>query len=121
MSSHLRSYQPVSKSVQEFEAGALKDTAIRQEYRHQSLHAGIPSDLARIAERAGAKQIITAYIPEGYLRDWINAATPALDAAKISFTELRRPWDELIWPHATAGFFKVKKSIPNILQDAGLL
>ena len=121
VSSNLRSYQPVSKSVQEFEAGALKDTAKRQEYRHQSLHAGIPSDLARIAERAGAKQIITAYIPEGYLRDWINAATPALDAAKISFTELRRPWDELIWPHATAGFFKVKKNIPNILQDAGLL
>ena len=120
-SSHLRSPQSVSEAVQEFEAGALADTAARQQYPHQLLRASVPSDLARIAEGAGAKQIITAYIPEGYLRDWINEAAPPLDAAGISFTELRRPWDELIWPHATAGFFKVKKNIPNILHNAGLL
>jgi hypothetical protein len=27
---------------------------------------------------------------------------------------------EVIWPHATAGFFKVKKNIPRILEQVGL-
>jgi len=31
-------------------------------------------------------------------------------------TEWRRDWDAMIWPHATAGFFKVKKQIPKFLR-----
>ena len=119
--SHLRSPLIVSEGVQDFESGALKDTAERQQFPHQMLHAGASAELVRMAEASGAKQVITPYLPEGYLRDWINDAIPALDAAGISFAELHRPWDALIWPHATAGFFKVKKNIPNILSKAGLL
>ncbi len=107
--------------MQEFEAGALQDTAERQRYTHKSLRAGVPEDLSRLAERAGAKQIILSYMPEGYIRDWIKKAAPSLDAYGIIFTELHRPWDQLIWPNATAGFFKVKKNIPNILNSVGLL
>ena len=84
-------------------------------------HAGALASLVQMAEESGAKQVITSYLPEGYLRDWMNDAIPALNAAGISFAELHRPWDALIWPHATAGFFKVKKNIPNILSKAGLL
>jgi deoxyribodipyrimidine photo-lyase len=120
-SSHLRSPLLVSEKVKEFEMGALKDTAERQHYPNQMLHADALSNLAQMAEASGAKQVITSYLPEGYLRDWINDAIPALNAAGISFAELHRPWDALIWPHATAGFFKVKKNIPNILSKAGLL
>jgi hypothetical protein len=101
--------------------GALKDTAERQHYSNQMLHAGALANLVQMAEELGAKQVITSYLPEGYLRDWMNDAIPALNAAGISFAELHRPWDALIWPHATAGFFKVKKNIPNILLKAGLL
>lgn len=119
--SHLRSPLIVSEGVQDFESGALKDAAERQPFSHQMLHAGASAELVRMAEDSGAKQVITPYLPEGYLRDWINDAIPALDAAGISFAELHRPWDALIWPHATAGFFKVKKNIPNILSKAGLL
>ncbi|WP_234423705.1 FAD-binding domain-containing protein [Tateyamaria sp. Alg231-49] len=117
---HLRSPNPVSSAVLDFERGALEDTAMRQSLPHHVMRAGVPSDLAWMAERAGTKQIITSYLPEGYARDWINEAMPALDAACISFTELRRSWDDLIWPYATAGFFKVKKNIPKILLDAEL-
>ena len=99
----------------------MKDTAQRQTYPHQTLHAGVPSDLARIADRAGIKQIISAFVPEGYVGDWINEATPALTDAGISFCERRRTWDELIWPHATAGFFKVKKKLPQVLEELELI
>jgi deoxyribodipyrimidine photo-lyase len=67
--------------------------------------------------RAGVTQIATAYVPQGPLRDWIDAATPALAARGITLTEWRRDWDSAIWPHATAGFFKVKERIPKILAD----
>jgi hypothetical protein len=36
----------------------------------------------------------------------------------ITLCEWRRDWDTAIWPHATAGFFKVKQNIPRILEKA---
>ena len=59
-------------------------------------------------------------MPTGPLRDWLNEAQPTLTDAGIVLAEWRRDWDNLIWPHATAGFFKVKKQIPRILHEAGL-
>ncbi|WP_438363007.1 FAD-binding domain-containing protein [Nioella halotolerans] len=120
ISSHLRSPRPVSDAVQAFEAGALDDTAARSNLAVTGMRAGVPGDLARWAARAGAAQIVTPYVPEGPLRDWLTEAAPALEAAGITLTEWQRDWDRLIWPHATAGFFKVKKQIPRILREAGL-
>ncbi|MDG4648194.1 FAD-binding domain-containing protein [Roseibacterium sp. SDUM158017] len=118
--SHLRSPRPVSEAVAAFEAGALEDAARRSGLETEPMRAGVPSDLARWAVRAGATQILTPYVPEGPLRDWLAEAGPALGEAGVTLCEWRRDWDALIWPHATAGFFKVKKKIPDILQDAGL-
>ena len=66
-SSHLRSFQPVSLSMQGFEAGALQDTAERQRQTHKSWRTGVPGDRSRLVEHADAKQRISAYIPEGYM------------------------------------------------------
>ena len=118
--SHLRSPREVSRDVAAFEAGALADAADRAGMDATRMRAGVPADLARWAERAGARQIVTPYVPTGPLRDWLNEAHPALTDAGIVLAEWRRDWDSLIWPHATAGFFKVKKQIPRILHEAGL-
>ena len=117
--SHLRSPLAVSPLVEEFEREALKDTALRSNLNTSELRAGVPADLARWVSRAGATQIATPFIPIGPLRDWILDAKPALDEARITLVEWRRDWDGLIWPHATAGFFKVKKHIPEILNSIG--
>jgi len=69
----------------------------------------------------GARQIVTPYGPSGPRRDWLTDAQPQLDAAGLSLCEMRRDWDSLIWPHATAGFFKVKKKIPDLLHKSGLI
>jgi deoxyribodipyrimidine photo-lyase len=29
---------------------------------------------------------------------------------------LRRPFDDMVWPHATAGFFKLKDKIPRLVE-----
>lgn len=121
--SHLRSTEPVAPMVSEVEACALADTIARCDFDLQveDMRAGIPSDLAKWASRAGARQIATGYVPQGPLRDWLDEATPALQANGIDLCEWQRDWDRLLWPHATAGFFKVKKRIPHLLHDLGML
>jgi deoxyribodipyrimidine photo-lyase len=48
----------------------------------------------------------------------LDQAAPFLANAGIGFCEWRRDWDAAIWPHATAGFFKVRQAIPRILDAA---
>ena len=115
--SHLRSPLPVSELVIGFEVGALADAALRIGAAPVPLYAGDPAALAKWATGAGATQIATPYITQGPLRDWLDQAAPSLDRAGITFCEWRRDWDAAIWPHATAGFFKVKQNIPRILEQ----
>ena len=115
--SHLRSPLAVAPHVMRFEREALSDAAARLGRAAQPLDAGHPGDLARWAAEAGVSQIVTPYVTRGPLHDWLEQAAPALSAQGIAFCEWRRDWDSAIWPHATAGFFKVKQQIPRILAD----
>ena len=113
--SHLRSPLPVADGVVQFETMALADAATRTGHPALTLRADDPKVLANWAETAGATQIVTPYITRGPLQDWLVQAAPQLAARGITFCEWRRDWDSAIWPHATAGFFKVKQQIPHIL------
>ena len=115
--SHLRSPRAVSDAVVAFEAAALADAGARAGGGYEPLWAGVPADLAAWAARGGATQIVTPYVPTGPLREWLDEARPALAAKGITLCEWRRDWDSAIWPHATAGFFKVKQQIPRILEQ----
>ena len=115
--SHLRSVRAVADRVVRFEAAALVDAASRAGAGTAAMHAGVPGDLAVWAARAGATQIVTPCVPAGPLRDWLDEAAPALAARGITLCEWQRDWDAAIWPHATAGFFKVKQQIPRILEQ----
>jgi hypothetical protein len=114
--SGLRSLRDVAQNVVQFEVGALADVAQRSGLAVSAMQAGTPSDLVKWALQSGAQQIVTPYVPVGPLRDWLERAKPELDAAGVSLTEWRREWDAMIWPYATAGFFKVKKQIPKFLR-----
>jgi deoxyribodipyrimidine photo-lyase len=100
-----------------FDEGALADAARRAGQAPVRLHAGPGSDLARWAAEAGASQIVTPYVAQGPVRDWLVEAQPALAARGIALCEWRRDWDSAIWPHATAGFFKVKQQMPRLLAE----
>jgi deoxyribodipyrimidine photo-lyase len=117
--SHLRSSLPVNSLVIDFEAAALADTVHRLGFSAHSLIADDPAVLVAWARTADVQQILTGYIPVGPLRDWMSAAQAQLETAGISLCEWQREWDLLTWPHATAGFFKVKKQIPRILDELG--
>ncbi|MEO1536841.1 MAG: FAD-binding domain-containing protein [Pseudomonadota bacterium] len=115
--SHLRSEQSVAEHVSRFEDGALDDTANRLGCAAKRLRAHSVADLVTWAKSFGVAQVVTGYIPQGPLGDWAKEARASLKAEGIALVETRRDWDEAIWPHATAGFFKVKKQIPRILGD----
>ena len=106
----------MAEHVARFEAAALTDAAMRLGGSFDALQATDPGALAKWAAAAGATQIATACVTTGPLRDWLDEATPALSARGITLCEWRRDWDSAIWPHATAGFFKVKQQIPRILE-----
>ncbi|MEM5474633.1 FAD-binding domain-containing protein [Hoeflea sp. AS60] len=118
--SHLRSTLPVNTIVRGFELAALADTVERLGCSAQELIANDPKVLLNWAKEANVSQILTGYIPVGPLRDWMKLAQSHLDAEGVSLCEWQREWDALIWPYATAGFFKVKKQIPRILQQLGM-
>ena len=118
--SHLRSPAPVAESVSRFEDAALADAAARAGGAPVRLCAHHSDVLAKWAAGAGATQIVTPYITRGPLFDWVEEAKPLLAARGIAFSEWRRDWDAAIWPHATAGFFKVKQQIPRILDQMAL-
>ncbi len=113
--SHLRSPLEVSDAVIAFEAGALTDAAARAGVTPVALRADHPDVLAKWAAATGATQIATPYVTRGPLKDWMNDAAPYLAAKGIVLAEWRRDWDSTIWPYASAGFFKVKQQIPQIL------
>ena len=58
---------------------------------------------------AGGLPVLAAWAPVG----------PSADALP-SCLRVRRLWDSVTWPHATCGFFRVKKMIPTILEAEGL-
>ena len=115
--SHLRSPLAVAEAVTEFETQALSDTAIRAGVSTTALSANHPDSLAKWAAQNGATQIVTPYVTRGPLQDWMTEAAPYLAQRGITLTEWQRDWDRAIWPHATAGFFKVKQRIPQILHQ----
>ena len=118
--SHLRSSLPVGEVVRAFEDAALVDAATRSGFEATPLQATSVDALSGLAVHRGIRQIVTPYVPEGPLRDWLRGNEPALAQAGMRFCELRRDWDTAVWPHATAGFFKVKQRIPEILHAVGL-
>ena len=59
------------------------------------------------AEAHNLDCIVTAFAPVG----------PTAQAlAQSSALQIRRPYDDAVWPHATHGFFRLKKKIPEILR-----
>jgi deoxyribodipyrimidine photo-lyase len=121
--SALRSPRAVAESVARFEADALADATTRLRgaglgVPMGSLHAARPESLAAWAAAHGITQLVTPYVPRGPLHDWLTDAAPHLAAQGVALAEWRRAWDEALWPHATAGFFKVKQRIPQLLPSA---
>ena len=99
--------------VTRFRADLVQETADRwQAQLGPTRPARTAGDIAAMAEELGAEQIITAHAPTGPVAEILQE----LD----NVVQLLRPYDARAWPHATAGFFKFRKSIPSLLAALDL-
>jgi hypothetical protein len=77
---------------------------------------GRAEEIVALAKRHGATQILSAYLPVGPVRDHLLEMSSVFETNGLTFCEGRRRWDDMVWPHATAGFFKVKQQISRFVR-----
>jgi deoxyribodipyrimidine photo-lyase len=109
--------------VRAFKTGAMIDAANRavEHWRKPVVKVTNSDELFAFAAECGASAVITTTIPVGFVKPEIDAWTKTCKAAGLPLLQVARPWDSLFWPHATAGFFKLKERIPATLAKLNLL
>ncbi|MXQ06732.1 DNA photolyase [Alphaproteobacteria bacterium GH1-50] len=120
-----RSPLQVSDGVREFTGALIEDSVTRYAeklgpYEIVSDPGDVGVRLSDWAGRHGLEQVIIPHMPQGPARDLLVAPLERLGSSGVNIAEMRRPYDQAIWPHATAGFFKVKAKIPDVLDTLGL-
>ena len=113
-----RSAAGAADHVVRFEEQALADTRERMEAAgfaaaEELISAG---DVEAWARGQSLDQIVMPVVPVGTSRDALAPGMRALEASGVAVREVRREWDSFLWPHATAGFFKLKKQIPALVK-----
>jgi deoxyribodipyrimidine photo-lyase len=106
-----------------FKAGAVSDAATRVAARWGKpvIAVHCADELTTFAANQHARAIVTTVVPVGHVRPEVDRLTPECLAANIPLLQIARRWDSLFWPHATAGFFKLKERIPATLAALDLL
>ena len=120
-----RSSLPVSEKAREFGAGAVASALhrIADEYgisTEQPLPDSWPDSLATWAAKNDLDVVATAYAPIGPVADQLKIAESRLKLDGRTLVQRVSPYDALVWPYATGGFFKLKKQIPYFLESMGL-
>ena len=78
------------------------------------------NEIIAACEKYKIKTVVTGYAPVGTVATALSAAHQDLSGAGITVHQVRREFDTVAWPHATKGFFAMKKAIPSILVQLGI-
>ncbi len=101
----------VAPNVTLFKSALMDDCTTRWSASLGPLTTGLTTAQAieDWARSIGAEQIVTPYAPVG------PAATILNNIRALPVIRPLRDFDRRAWPHATAGFFKFKKKIPELV------
>lgn len=110
--------QKMSEHVTNF-VGALCDEAATS-HGGQQLGPN-PDEVVLAFKETGASHVVVPHAPVGPASTWLEDLKTSLKAQGIAHEQPMRRYDELVWPHAKKGFFPVKKQIPSILEELGLV
>lgn len=120
-----RSPMPVSPPVIEFTDRAMEDGLARASAHLEAPAVRLegPWELSVVAwaREQGLRRVATAHAPAGPARERLDLLDDALALAGIHLARLRRPWDDLLWPQATSGYFGFKAKLEPCLARLGLL
>lgn len=108
---------------------AFTDAALADGLARAAGHFAIPAGPTRLADADavaawaadhGLSQILTAEAPVGPTRTRLKAIDARLTPVGVRMVRLRRDWDDVLWPFATAGFFPFKECLPRCWRELGL-
>ena len=110
---------PASDRVMAFKRAAVADTLTRA---RRDQVAGTVAGVAveDVADWARDAQLTRLYVPhvcQSPLAAQLPALREALEAVGCELEAFTRTYDRLAWPHATKGFFQLKKRIPELLTE----
>jgi deoxyribodipyrimidine photo-lyase len=103
----------------QFSNDAMQDALTRMD-RPTTFCEQTTSGLMQTMSGLKADGLLIPYSLCGPSASILNQSLVKMEAHSITVHELKRSWDDHAWPHATAGFFKLKKKIPKLLSQAGL-
>lgn len=103
----------------QFSKDAMQDAITRMD-RPTTFCERTTSGLMQTMSGLKADGLLIPYRLCGPSASILNQSLVKTEAHGINIHELKRSWDDHAWPHATAGFFKLKKKIPKLLSQAGL-
>ena len=112
-----RSPLPVAEIAQRFASDAMHDAIGSTVIINQKAWA---NDIIKACERHQTKTVVTGYAPIGPTATALAAARSDLTTVGINLIQVRRPFDTIAWPHATKGFFAMKKAVPSVLERLGI-
>ena len=121
-----RSIVPVGVPAYTFATGAVQDAVARSSQAFGVDGAVIEADyryddLVEWAVSNNFETLVTAYAPVGPVADFMDAAAEPLAQAGVRLVKARRRFDSTAWPHASRGYFRLKKAIPSILHELGIV
>ncbi len=114
-----RSPNDVSAQVLGFAEGAVQDAIDRWSNKlgEQGPVTREPDTVAAWAKDNGLEQVVAPYAPVGPSASALRLLRKRLETDGISLVEVQRHWDRTAWPHATHGFFRFKKAIPELMAN----
>lgn len=113
-----------AQRVIDFGEGAVDDALNRivreVEYvRCKQDHATCAEGIIAKLQSAGIDTLVVPTIPTGPLKDLWQSHAAKIANADITIIPFTREYDALVWPHASRGFFALKKQIPAIIEELG--
>jgi deoxyribodipyrimidine photo-lyase len=107
--------------IHAFKSGAVADALARWDVDSTATAASDwTTAIVAAARRAGTRHGVTPHASIGPVATQLEVTRLALSHHGIDLHQVKRNYDALTWPHATKGYFKLKKKIPNILSELGL-
>ncbi len=121
-----RSPLGVASQVQRFTDEALADTLARASLAFSAGAERLPGDewptqVVAWADRLGVRQVVVPEPPVGPAAERLVGVATALQQRGVRLVPIRRDWDDLLWPYATAGFFPFKSKLPETFARLGLM
>jgi len=108
-----------------FPAGGYADANVAEPvraFRREALRSRCDQLIESLAglshwlENTSATALVMAEPPLGFAATMMADVRSICDEQGVQLRVVRHPWDEHFWPHATHGFFRFKKAIPEALE-----